>query len=139
MKKYQILLFIILCCALRSIAQEPVPSSKGTIAPSAATIDPSRSETWYYYFFSRPWTDRSTPGNRTVRYTEIREITGTQAELSKMAQPVFDRINNECENQTTCTSDFNIYKTLEEAKAALRGYLKPYAGNPSYTVKVFVP
>jgi hypothetical protein len=97
--------------------------------------DEQVSKTYYYFFFSKPMVDAGAPENRSIKYSGIREITCTGAALSKMAQPIFQRIKEACENEGGCTSDFNTYETSEKAKAALQRWLKPYVDNPKYVIK----
>ena len=93
------------------------------------------AKTYYYFFFSGPATDAGSPESKTIKYSEIHEITCTPSELSKMAQPIFKRIKEECENEAGCSSDFNTYETSESAKSALTRWLKPYLVNPSFIIK----
>ena len=93
------------------------------------------AKTYYYFFFSGPATDAGSPESKTIKYSEIHEITCTPSELSKMAQPIFKRIKEECENEAGCSRDFNYYETSESAKSALARWLKPYVGSPSFVIK----
>jgi hypothetical protein len=93
------------------------------------------AKTYYYFFFTKPMIDAGAPENRMVKYTDIQTITCTDAELSNNANPIFKRINKECENAAGCSSDFNTYETAEKAKAALERWLKPYTGSSRYIIK----
>jgi hypothetical protein len=96
-------------------------------------------KTYYYFFFSRPWIDAWSLENRVIKRTEILQITCTPDELSKMAQPIFKKIQDECENDSGCTSDFNTYDSLEKAQAALKRWLEVYNRNGAMLVKILKP
>jgi hypothetical protein len=123
-------------------------SSERTLQNAVSTLDipgdessPSPAEkpvakTYYYFFFSRPMVDGGSLQNRVIKHTEILQITCIGDELSKMARPVFKRIEDECENEAGCTSDFNTYDTMEKAQAALQRWLERYNKNGSLLVKI---
>jgi len=115
-----------------------VTNTLGLISESQTTTvaGPELAKTYYYFFFLKPAIDAGAPENHTVKHTQIREITCTPAELSKMAQTTFNQIKNECENEAGCGSDFNTYETLEKAKEALQRWLKPYVGKPAFVIKM---
>lgn len=96
-------------------------------------------KTYYYFFFSRPMADVGSSQNHVIKHTEIAQITCTQAELSKMAQPIFKRIKDECENEAGCTSDFNTFDTMEIAQAALKRWLISYNKTGTLLVKILKP
>jgi hypothetical protein len=96
-------------------------------------------KTYYYFFFSRPLADAGSSQNQVIKHTEIAQITCTQAELSKMAQPIFKRIKDECENDAGCTSDFNTYDSMEMAQSALKRWLERYNKNGTLLVKILKP
>jgi hypothetical protein len=77
--------------------------------------------------------------NRVIKHTEIREITCTQEELSKMAAPIFKKIGDECENEAGCSSDFNTYDSMEKAQAALQRWLQRRNKNGTLLVKIITP
>ncbi|MFL5808895.1 MAG: hypothetical protein ACJ749_05195 [Flavisolibacter sp.] len=99
----------------------------------------SVAKTYYYFFFSRPIIDVGSSQNRVIKHTEIQQITCTQDELSKMAGPIFKRIEDECENDGGCTSDFNTYDSMEKAQAALQRWLGRYNDHGSLLVKILKP
>jgi hypothetical protein len=106
---------------------------------SPSTGEKPISKTYYYFFFTRPWLDAGSSQNRVIKHTEISQITCTQDELSKMAQPIFKRLANECENDAGCTGDFNTYDSMEKAQAALQRWLKQYNKNGTLLVKILKP
>jgi len=97
------------------------------------------SKMYYYFFFSRPMLDAGSSQNRAIKHTEILQITCTPDELSKMAQPIFKRIADECENDGGCTSDLNTYDSMEKAQAALQRWLGRYNKNGALLVKILKP
>jgi hypothetical protein len=94
------------------------------------------AKTYYYFFFSRPLMDPGSSQNRVIKHTEVLQITGTDEELSKMADPVFKRIKDECENDAGCSIDLNTYDTKEKAQAALQRWLGRFNKNGSLLVKI---
>ena len=126
-------------------------SSEGALENAVSTLNiradeppPSAGEkpvakTYYYFFFSRPLMDAGSSQNRVIKHTEILQITCTQDELSKMAQPIFKRIADECENDSGCTSDFNTYDSMEKAQSALQRWLERYNKNGTLLVKILKP
>ncbi|HEX6182129.1 MAG TPA: hypothetical protein VFZ47_12840, partial [Chitinophagaceae bacterium] len=96
----------------------------------------SVEKTYYYFFFSRPIMDAGSSQNRVIKHTGILQITCTREELSKMAQPIFKRIKDECENEAGCTSDFNIYESMEKAQEALKRWLGRFNQNGTLLVKI---
>jgi hypothetical protein len=56
-----------------------------------------------------------------------------------MAQPVFKRIADECENDAGCTGDFNTYDSQEKAQAALLRWSGRYNKNGTLLVKILKP
>jgi hypothetical protein len=110
----------------------------GSALQNRTTSSPEIAKTYWYFFFSKPMLDPGAPENRTIMHTEVQEITCTQAELSRMAEPIFKRIKDECQNEGGCTSDFNTYETSEKARAALERWLKPFVGNPAYSIRTVV-
>jgi hypothetical protein len=107
--------------------------------PSASTDGESVAKTSYYFFFSRPIIDAGSTQNHVIKHTEIAQITCTPGELSKMAEPIFKRIKEECENDAGCTSDFNTYDSMEKAQAALKRWLGRYNKNGTLSVKILKP
>jgi hypothetical protein len=107
--------------------------------PTPAASEKPMVKTYYYFFFSRPLTDSGSSQNRVIKHTEILQITCTWDELSKMAQPIFKRIADECENEAGCTSDFNIYDSMEKAQAALKRWLTRYNKDGALLVKILKP
>jgi hypothetical protein len=106
---------------------------------SASTDDRPAIKTYYYFFFSRPIIDAGSSQNRVIKHTEISQMTCTPDELSKMAQPVFKRIKDECENDAGCTSDFNTYDSMEQAEAALKRWLARHNKDGTLLVKILKP
>ncbi len=102
---------------------------------SAPNTTQEVSKTYYYFFFSKPMIDAGAPENKTIKHTEIGEITCKPSELSNMAKPIFQRVHDECENEAGCSSDFNTYDSLEKAKEALQRWLKPFVGKPAFAIK----
>jgi hypothetical protein len=96
-------------------------------------------KTYYYFFFSRPMMDAGSSQNRVIKRTEILQITCTRDELSKMAQPIFKRLADECENDSGCTGDFNTYDSMEKAQAALKRWLDRHNKNGNLLVKILKP
>jgi hypothetical protein len=107
--------------------------------PAPAAGEKPQAKTYYYFFFSRPMMDAGSSQNRVIKHTGILQITGTGDELSKMAEPVFKRIKDECENDAGCTSDFNTYDSMEKAQAALQRWLGRYNKNGALLVKILKP
>jgi hypothetical protein len=103
---------------------------------SASTVGKPGTNTYYYFFFSRPILDAGSSQNRVIKHTEISQITCTPDELSKMAEPVFKRIKDECENDAGCTSDFNTYDSIEKAQSALKRWLARYNTDGAMLVKI---
>jgi hypothetical protein len=97
------------------------------------------AKTYYYFFFSRPMTDAGSSQNHVIKRTEILQITCTRDELSKMSQPIFKRLKDECENDSGCTGDFNIYDSKEKAQSALQRWLERYNKNGTLLVKILKP
>jgi hypothetical protein len=97
------------------------------------------AKTYYYFFFSRPLMDPGSSQNRVIKHTEVLQITGTPDDLSRIADPVFKRIKDECENDAGCTSDLNTYDTREKAEAALQRWLGRFNKNGSLLVKIVRP
>ena len=106
---------------------------------SASKGESGPARTYYYFFFSRPVMDAGSSQNRVIKYTEVSQITCTEDELSKMAQPVFKRIKDECENDGGCTSDFNTYDSMEKAQAALKRWLGRFNKDGTLLVKILMP
>jgi hypothetical protein len=106
---------------------------------SASAGEKPEVKTYYYFFFSRPMLDAGSSQNRVIKHTEILQITCTPNELSKMAQPIFKQIADECENDAGCTSDFNTYDSMEKAQAALQRWLGRHNPNGALLVKILRP
>jgi hypothetical protein len=106
---------------------------------SALKSEKPVAKTYYYFFFSRPLADAGSSQNQVIKHTEIAQVTCTQAELSKIAQPIFKRIKEECENDAGCTSDFNTYDSMEMAQSALKRWLERYNKNGTLVVKIIKP
>jgi hypothetical protein len=106
---------------------------------SPAAQENTAVNTYYYFFFSRPMMDAGSSQNKVIKHTEVLQITCTRNELSKMAQPVFKRISDECENDGGCTSDFNTYDSMEQAQAALKRWLGRYNKSGALLVKILKP
>lgn len=106
--------------------------------PSAGHSDEQAqaAKTYYYFFFSRPMIDAGSEQNEVIKHTEILQVTCTPAELSKMADPIFKKIQEVCENEGGCTADFNTYDSMETAQAALKRWLTRF--NPGGKLKVKV-
>jgi hypothetical protein len=83
--------------------------------------------------------DQGSSQNRVIKHTEVLQITGTPDDLSRIADPVFKRIKDECENDAGCTSDLNTYDTREKAEAALQRWLGRFNKNVSMLVKILKP
>ena len=96
-------------------------------------------KTYYYFFFSRPMMDAGSSQNRVIWHTEIRQLTCTPAEFSKMAEPVFKKLAEACENETGCTGDLNTYESMEKAQAALQRWLGQHNKNGRLVVKILKP
>ncbi|MBS1510044.1 MAG: hypothetical protein JST86_04335 [Bacteroidetes bacterium] len=107
--------------------------------PAAAAAGKPAAKTYYYFFFSRPVLDAGSSQNMVIKRTDIQQITCTPDELSKMAEPVFKRIEDACENESGCSADFNTYDSLETAQAALKRWLGKYNKNGTLVVKVLKP
>jgi len=97
------------------------------------------AKTYYYYFFSRPWRDAGSSQNNVIKHTGILQITATPEELSKMAKPIFQRMQDECENDSGCTGDFNTFDSMEKAQNSLQRWLKLFNPNGKLTVKILRP
>lgn len=97
------------------------------------------AKTYYYFFFSRPIVDQGSPQNHVIKHTEIGTITCTPDELSKMASPIFTKLQNECENEAGCTGDFNTYDSLQLAEAALKRWLGRWNKDGKLSVKILRP
>jgi len=107
--------------------------------PTSAPGDVQAFKTYYYFFFSGPMMDAGSPQNRTIQHTEVLQKTCTSDELSKMAEPIFKQIQDGCENEAGCSSDFNTYDSMEKAKAALLRWLGKYDKYGKLVVKVLKP
>ncbi|MBV9986758.1 MAG: hypothetical protein JO301_03710 [Chitinophagaceae bacterium] len=101
----------------------------------SASASPEQPVDTYYFFFSNPAVDAGSPENRMVRHTQIGKITGTRADVSKLAESTFPRLTQACGNMGGCSTNFNTYPSLELAKAGLQRWLKPYVGNPAFEIK----
>jgi hypothetical protein len=110
-----------------------------TDASYPSATDKSTVKTYYYFFFTRPMIDAGSSQNRVIKHTEILEITATQDELSKMSQPIFKKIQDECENDGGCTGDFNTYDSMEKAQAALKRWLGRFNKDGALLVKILKP
>ncbi len=119
-----------------AISTLSIPVEEASRAP--ATGEKPVAKTYYYFFFSRPIMDAGSSQNNVIKHTEIREITCTREELSKMADPIFDRLKNECENDAGCSADFNTYDSKEKAEAALKRWLDRH-NKPGMQVKILKP
>lgn len=97
------------------------------------------AKTYYYFFFSRPVIDAGSKQNQVIKHTEITSITCTREELSRMAQPIFKKIIDECENEGGCTSDFNTYDTMEQAQAGLKRWLETNNKSGTLVIKTLKP
>jgi hypothetical protein len=106
---------------------------------SPSTGEKPVAKTYYYFFFSRPMMDAGSSQNHVIKHTEILQITCTQEELSKMAQPIFKRLKDECENDAGCTGDFNTYDSMEKAQSALKRWLESHNKNGTLLVKILKP
>jgi hypothetical protein len=107
-------------------------------APLTNTEAKPVTKTYYYFFFSRPLMDAGSSQNRVIKHTEIREITCTREELSKMADPIFKKLKEECENEAGCSADFNTYDSMEKAETALKRWLDRH-NKPGMQVKILKP
>jgi hypothetical protein len=96
-------------------------------------------KTYYYFFFSRPLVDVGSSQNRVIKHTEIQQITCRQEELSKVSEPIFNRMQNECENDAGCSGDFNYYDSMEKAQAALKRWLGRFNKDGTLNVKILKP
>lgn len=106
---------------------------------SPAAQENTAAKTYYYFFFSRPIMDAGSLQNKVIKHTEVLQITCTSDELSKMAEPIFKRLSDECENEGGCTGDFNTYDSMEQAQAALKRWLGRYNKNGALLVKILKP
>lgn len=100
-----------------------------------APLAEQKSKTVYFFLIAKPMIDKGSPENRVVKHTVIKMFTGTEAEISKMVEPLFAKLHESCENKGGCSGDFNTYHTMEDAKAALERWLKPFTGNPRYKIQ----
>ncbi len=112
-----------------------IPTEKSSLS----SVEKPAVKTYYYFFFSRPLIDAGSSQNRVIKHTEISQITCTPDELSKIADPIFERMADECENDGGCTSDFNIYDSLETAQAALKQWLERNNKEGTLLVKILTP
>jgi hypothetical protein len=99
----------------------------------------SEIKTYYYFVFSRPMIDAGVTQNRVVKHSEIAQATCTYEELMKIADPLFKKMGEECENDGGCTKDFNIYYTKEQAEEALKKWLARHNKNGNMVVKILKP
>ena len=97
------------------------------------------TKTYYYFFFTRPRADAGSSQNRVIKHTRIAEITCMPNELSIMAEPIFKKLGDECENDSGCYSDFNTYASREMAESALQRWLNVHNKEGKLTVKVLEP
>lgn len=107
--------------------------------PSYDVEEKPVAKTYYYFFFSGPYRDAGSSQNRVIKHTDILQITCTPDELSNMARSVFKRLNDECENDAGCTSDFNTFDSMEKAQAALQRWLGRYGKNVTMLEKILEP
>jgi len=107
-------------------------------APATTAGEKPATQTYYYFFFSRPLMDAGLSQNKVIKHTEIRQITCTREELSKMADPIFKQLKDECENEAGCSGDFNTYDSMEKAEAALKRWLDRH-NKPGMQVKILKP
>lgn len=101
--------------------------------------DNSLVKKYYYFFFFHPVADAGSSQNKVIKYTEIKEKTCTQVELSNMSKAIFKRLENECENESGCYSNFNTYDSMEMAQSALKRWLERYNKNGAMFVKILEP
>lgn len=101
--------------------------------------DTSLVKKYYYFFFYNPVTDAGSSQNKVIKYTEIKEKTCTQVELSNMSKAIFKKFENECENESGCYSNFNIYDSMEMAQSALKLWLERNNKNGTMLVKILKP
>lgn len=99
----------------------------------------NKIKTYYYFFFSMPMVDVGSSQNHVIKHTEIKQISCSDEELSKMADPIFKRIDDECENDGGCTSDINTFNSFENAQNALQKWLKRAIVNGVMQVKILKP
>jgi hypothetical protein len=112
-----------------------IPSGENT-----STVGQQPQEKTYYYFvFSRPIIDAGVSQNRVIKHSEIAEATCTYEELMKIADPLFKKMAEGCENEGGCTKDFNIYYTPEQAEEALKKWLARHNKNGNMLVKILKP
>jgi hypothetical protein len=97
------------------------------------------AKTYYYFFFSEPQVDAGSSQNHVVRHTEVLHFTGTPDELSKMAGPIFQKIDKECENEGGCSSEFNTYDSKEKAEQRLQFWINRANKKGNMIVKVLNP
>ncbi len=74
-----------------------------------------------------------------IVHTEIGQLTCTQEELSKMAEPIAKKVKEECKNEAGSSSDFNTYDSMEKAQAGLKRWLERYNKNNTLIVKIMKP
>jgi hypothetical protein len=96
----------------------------------------AEAKTYFYFFFSRPYTDVGSSQNRVIKHTDILQITCTPDELSQMAQRMFKRLTAECENDAGCSSEFNTYDSRENAETALQRWLIRNNKKGSMVIKI---
>lgn len=118
--------------------EHSLKNAVSTLNIQADEISPSEkpiAKTYYYFFFSKPFIDAGSSQNNVIIHTEIMQKTCTLEELQKTAQPIFKKMADEIVCGSGCTSDLNMYDSLEQAQAALQRWLKPYNKNSNMIVK----
>jgi len=106
---------------------------------SSAANEKPGVKTYYYFLFSAPIIDAGSSQNRVIKHTEILQATCTPDDLSKIAESLFKRKADECENEAGCSGDFNTYDSMENAQAALKRWLGRYNKNGTLLVKILKP
>ena len=56
-----------------------------------------------------------------------------------MSKAIFKKFENECEDESGCYSNFNIYDSMEMAQSALKLWLERNNKNGTMLVKILKP
>jgi hypothetical protein len=109
-----------------------------TSPTSTAAPTEQVAKTVYYFFIAKPIIDAGSPENGSVKHSEILSFTGTPSEISNMAAVKFEQLKKQCVNEGGCSSDFNTYDSMDNAKTALKRWLSPFVDKAGFVITTLV-
>jgi|SRR5687768_3541091 len=81
-----------------------------------------KEQTYYYFCVSRSIDTNSSI--KTFLYTNIKDTTCNELDIKSITERWANFIKARCQNVSDCTSDLNYYKSYEDAKKQLDGFIK---------------